>query len=92
MGKLPALQCHFSGDYEEAPWWRLDFDQEYQVKSVKLFNINNGAQTGNLGSSKIYIGDKLCAIATAELPVNEYVKFECEDENYRAKNVFGQQE
>ena len=48
---------------------------------MRLFNINNGAQTGNLGSSKIYVGDKLCARATDELPVNEYVKFECEDEN-----------
>ena len=36
--KNPDMACHFSGNYESNPSWRMNFDQQYYVKSVKIFN------------------------------------------------------
>ena len=38
-GVTPDLKCHFSGDYSENPWWKINFDQPYAVKTVKIFNL-----------------------------------------------------
>ena len=58
---MPDLNCHFSGDYDQAPWWKINFDQEYSVKSVKIFNMQNGAESSNIANSIIYVGETVCA-------------------------------
>jgi len=45
-----------------------------------------------LESSQIYVGNKICAKVGNTLPVNDYVTFECQDENEKPKNVFDNQE
>ena len=53
------------------------FDKSYSVKSVKLFNIRNGALKSNLEDSIIYVGDVECAKMGSQLPENQYITVEC---------------
>ena len=87
---LPDLKCHFSGDYDESPWWKIKFDQEYSVKSVKMFNMQNGAQSSNIANSIIYVGKTVCAQVGPVLPQNDFVKFICEEAGTGPVNVFEQ--
>ena len=41
MSIKPKLDCHFISDESKDPktWWKMDFDKEYIVKSVRIFVI-----------------------------------------------------
>ena len=84
----PDLKCHFSADYNEAPWWKINFKEEYAVKSVKVFNLKNGASSSNIADSTIYVGETICAQVAPVLPENDFVKFTCEEAGTGPINVF----
>ena len=73
------MQCHFSGDFENNPWWQMNFEEPRKVKSIKLFNFQNGANSSNLEGASIYVGETLCARIGDTLPMNQYIVMDCQD-------------
>ena len=85
--ETPKLKCHFSTDYASKPWWQMKLDQEFMVRSVKVFNLQNGAQSSNLEGATIFVGDTICGKLGTELPVNKFITVICQDSN-SISNVF----
>ena len=52
------MACHFSGDYESNPTWKMKFDKKHYVKSVRFFNAQNGLNTSNIQGGQIFVDDK----------------------------------
>lgn len=73
------MACHFSGDYESNPTWKMKFDKKHFVKSVRFFNAQNGLNSSNLQEGQIFIDDKFCARIGPKLPYNDYLSFDCVD-------------
>ena len=73
----PQMQCNYSTSLSSPPTWTMNFDKEYSVKSVKLFNIRNGALKSNLEDSTIYVGNVECAKMGSTIPENQYIVVEC---------------
>ena len=73
------MACHFSGDYESNPTWKMKFDKKHYVKSVRFFNAQNGLNTSNIQGGQIFVDDKFCAKIGPKLPFNDFVSFECVD-------------
>jgi hypothetical protein len=86
--KPPNLNCHFSGDYQKNPSWTMNFDKEYAVKSIKIFNMKNGAVSSNFEGASIYIGDTICSRVGLQLPENDYVTMVCQDPDSGPRNIF----
>ena len=70
----------------------MDFDQEYIVKSIKLFVIQNGNLKSGLEDATVYVGDNLCAKIGKEIPVNDYIELKCQDITAKPANVFNQED
>jgi len=95
MGELdlyPNVSCHFSGEWhdaEENPWIKIQLNDSYSVKYIKIFNIKNGQYTSLLEDSEILVGSAngastKCASVGSRLPIYESLTFECKDENQRS--------
>ena len=85
--EIPKLKCHFSSDNNSKPWWQIKLYHQYMVTSVKVFNLQNGAQSSNLEGATIFVGDVICGKVGPELPVNKFITVICQDSN-SILNVF----
>jgi hypothetical protein len=100
VSSKPSMKCHFAGqtvngDGSKETFVTINLESAVLVKSVKMFNINNGAISSNLNNSIIYVGDssnpgseRSCAKVAPNIPVNKFVSFVCEKDVSKAKNVF----
>jgi hypothetical protein len=66
----------------------MKFDKEYAVKSIKIFNIKNGAVSSNFEGASIYIGDTICSRVGPLLPENDFVSVNCQDPDSGPRNIF----
>ena len=57
----------------------MNFKEPRKVKSIKLFNFQNGANSRNLEGASIYVGETLCARIGDTLPMNQYIVIDCQD-------------
>ena len=71
LESIPDFRCHFSGELTDdtnLPWIKFNLERDYFVRSLKIFNIQNGHEKSNLEGARFYVGETLCAVAPLELP------------------------
>ena len=86
------FKCHFSGDYNRNPWWQMKLDQQYSVKTVKFFNLKNGAQSSNLEGATVFVGDTVCGKIGPMLPENMFITVVCKDLDAEPVSIFDKTE
>ena len=89
---LPQMDCAFAyGDKkakQDTFGWSATFDKAYTVQKIEIFNFQNGNQPSLLENSEVYIGDKICARIGNRPPVNRVMTVECQNPDFKPRNVF----